>query len=109
MKDLEFATAGKIVDALLMILVADVVPGDGQNGIHDNVDRHVIRVAVLVAVHRSDHTFARADKQSGWSVYVIRPAGYWLLPDWNYNTWPEKFQFILIVLVHSICYEIITF
>lgn len=59
--DLEFAATGEIVDAFFVLLVADVVPRDCEDRVYTDVHGHVVRVAVLVTVHRSDYTFACAD------------------------------------------------
>lgn len=57
------------------LLVAYIIPRDYQDGVDGYVDGQIVGVTLIVAVHRTDDSFAGADQQARGTVNVIGPAG----------------------------------
>lgn len=62
------------------VLVGYEVPREQYDAVDGYVDRQIIRVTLVVAVHRANHSFAGSDQQARRTVDVVRPARQRLLP-----------------------------
>jgi hypothetical protein len=84
--DLEFAATSEIIDAFLGLLVSDKIPRYREDAVHRDIHWHIVRVTVLVAVHRPDHTLTGTYQQTCRPIYIVCPARHRLLPYWDHYT-----------------------
>lgn len=63
------------------LLVGYVVPREQYDAVDGYVDRQIVGVTVVVAVHGAYDTLAGADQQARRTVDVVRPARQRFLPD----------------------------